>query len=83
MVAKLAVETGAWILWEYNKGDFNISPPSTPYRDKSRRKPLIEYIKLQGRLSHLTEEDIRDIERRIDENWNLIQSLEEYHKTRK
>jgi pyruvate ferredoxin oxidoreductase beta subunit len=79
LVAKLAVETGAWILWEYDRGNFKISPPSTPYRDKSRRKPLTEYVKLQGRLAHLTEEDIREIERRIDENWNLILRLEEYY----
>lgn len=82
LVAKLAVETGAWILWEYDRGNFRISPPSVPYKDRSRRKPLTEYVRLQGRLSHLTEEDIRDIERRIDENWKLIQQLEEYYKTR-
>ncbi|HDI02020.1 MAG TPA: pyruvate synthase subunit beta, partial [Ignisphaera sp.] len=31
IMAKLAVETGAWILWEYENGKFRISPFSRPY----------------------------------------------------
>lgn len=74
-VAKLAVETGAWILYEYVQGRLTISPPSIPYMDKGRRKPLEEYLKLQGRFSHLTRNEIEEFKRRIDEEWGLILSL--------
>ncbi len=75
--ARLAVETGAWILWEYNQGKLIISPPSIPYRDKSRRKPLEDYIKIQGRFAHLKPEDIKVMEEKIDRQWDLILKLAE------
>jgi len=75
-MAKLAVETGAWILWEYNQGRFEISPPSKPFADPSKRKPLKDYIRAQGRFSHLTDEDIEFIARKIEENWRVVQMLE-------
>ncbi|MCX8196213.1 MAG: 3-methyl-2-oxobutanoate dehydrogenase subunit beta [Acidilobaceae archaeon] len=75
-VARLAIESGAWILWEYSQGTFKISPQSRPYADKTRRKPIAEYLKLQGRFSHLTQEDVAEIERKVDENWRLVLELE-------
>jgi len=79
-IAKLAVETGAWILWEYEKGAFRVNPFSRPYADKSRRKPLKEYLQLQGRFRHLTDKDVALIEAKIDENWKLILALEQIFK---
>ena len=76
-IAKLAIETGAWILWEYNKGKLKISPPSKPYKNKQKRKPLHQYLLSQGRFSHLKEEDIAEIEKRIDNQWKTILKLAE------
>ncbi len=76
-IAKLAVETGAWILWEYRDGRLEISRPSMKYLDPSNRKPIEEYLKRQGRFKHLTEEDIRFIRRKIDENWRFLLLLKE------
>lgn len=76
-MAKLAVETGAWILWEFNQGKFEISPPSKPYADPSKRKPLKDYIRAQGRFSHLKDEDIEFIARKIEDNWKVIKTLEQ------
>ncbi len=73
-VARMAVKCGAWILWEFD-GELKISPPSKPYEDKSRRLPLREYIKAQRRFKHLSDEDIKEIERKIDEQWKTILSL--------
>ncbi len=75
--ARLAVETGAWILWEYNQGRLSISPPSIPYKDRSRRRPLEEYLKIQGRFAHLKPEDIKAMEEKIDRQWDLILRLAE------
>ncbi|MCS7107035.1 MAG: 3-methyl-2-oxobutanoate dehydrogenase subunit beta [Acidilobaceae archaeon] len=78
-VAKLAVETGAWILWEYMEGSFRISPQSKPFVQKERRKPLAEYLKLQGRFSHLRPEDVIEIEKKMEESWRLVVELEKFY----
>jgi len=74
-MARMAVKSGAWILWEYD-GKFKLSDPSKPYKDKSKRIPIGEYIRLQGRFRGLSEEDIREIEHKIDEVWKLIELFE-------
>ena len=71
-VARKAVETGAFILWEYDNGEFKLNPPSSGLVDKKRRKPLTEYLKLQGRFAHLTEEQIRQMEEEIDRKWEFL-----------
>ncbi len=77
-VAKLAVETGMWILFEYHNGVFRISPPSRPYADKSKRKPVKEYLNIQGRFRGITNEDIKEIEKWIDETWKWYLLLEKH-----
>jgi len=74
-VARMAVKSGAWILWEYD-GSFRITGMSRMFRDKSKRIPLTEYLRVQGRFKGLTEEDVRTIEERIDEVWKLLDVLE-------
>ncbi|MFN3804246.1 MAG: 3-methyl-2-oxobutanoate dehydrogenase subunit beta [Pyrobaculum sp.] len=74
-VAKLAVETGVWILWEYDNGVVRLNPPSTIYTDKSKRKPLGEYLKLQGRFAHITEEEAKLLEEEVEAKWRLLLSL--------
>lgn len=69
-VARKAVMSGAWILWEYD-GKLKLSPPSRKYMDKKVRIPLSEYLK-QGRFSHLSDEEIRKLERKIDEEWEFL-----------
>ncbi len=77
-VAKLAIETGMWVLFEYYNGRFSISPPSRPYIDKSKRKPVIEYLKLQGRFRGLSKDDIERIEKYIDDTWSWYVLLEKW-----
>jgi pyruvate ferredoxin oxidoreductase beta subunit len=60
-VARLAVQTGMWVLYEIEEGEFRLTVKP------SKRKPVAEYLKLQGRFRHLTEEDIAEIQRMADE----------------
>lgn len=76
-VARLAVLTGAWILYEIENGVFRLTGPSKRLFDKKRRKPVEEYLKLQGRFRHLTRERIEEIQRLVDEEWERIKSLKE------
>lgn len=74
-MARLAVETGMWILFEAEGGKVNISPPSKPYVDKNRRKPIKEYLAMQGRFRNVTEEIIRELEKQVEDNWSLLLKL--------
>jgi len=75
-IAQLAVETGAWILYEYENGRLRLNPPSNRLIDPSKRKPVEEYLKLQGRFRHLKSEDIEVVKKEIETNWqDIIKAL--------
>jgi len=70
-VGKLAVKTGIWPLKEYIDGQ--IIHTKVP----RERKPVEEYLKLQGRYKHLFEPErnddlIAEIQNRVDRYWNRI-----------
>ena len=72
-VARLAVQTRYWPVYEVEKGKYklNIKVP--------RPKPLVEFLKLQGRFRHLFQpefqHEIEALQRWVDENWKRITSL--------
>ncbi|MCC6066912.1 MAG: pyruvate synthase subunit beta [Pyrobaculum sp.] len=74
-IARLAVETGYFPLYEWDHGKLKLNPPSNNHLDKSKRKPLKEYLKLQGRFAHLTEQEIAEIEKEIDAYWEYLGKL--------
>lgn len=57
-LGRLIVQTGIWPLWEYERGKFEIT--------ETKRRPLEDYLKLQGRFSHVTEKDTEDIKSYIN-----------------
>jgi pyruvate ferredoxin oxidoreductase beta subunit len=71
-VARLAVKTGVWILYEYEKGILKLSKKSKPLLDPSKRLPLIEYLSKQKRFSHISEKEIIELQERIDFDWKKI-----------
>jgi pyruvate/2-oxoacid:ferredoxin oxidoreductase beta subunit len=60
-VTRLAVETGFWPLYEYERGSFR----RTVFIKE--KKPLQEFLKIQGRFAHVTKEDIKDLQGYIDQ----------------
>lgn len=74
-MAKLAVESGMWILFEGEDGKVSISPSSRPYLDKSKRKPIKEYMSMQGRFRNVTDEVLKEVEKQVDENWSILLKL--------
>jgi len=74
-IARLAVETGYFPLYEWDHGKLKLNPPSNNHLDKSKRKPLKEYLKLQGRFAHLTEQEIAEIEKELDAYWGYLAKL--------
>jgi pyruvate ferredoxin oxidoreductase beta subunit len=60
-VGRLAVETGLWRLFEIERGE-NIK---MTYKPKPR-KPMAEYLNIQGRFSHFKQGDIDTIQAGVD-----------------
>ncbi len=68
-IGRLAVQTGMWALFEIEDGKFRFNPPSDRMAKKGNRKPIKEYLSLQGRFRNLTAEDLEKIEKWVDEDW--------------
>ena len=68
-IARLATETGVWVLYEIDHGQYRVTVPV------KKRKPVKEYLKLQGRFKHLTEEEIEAIQRMVDEEVERINKI--------
>jgi pyruvate ferredoxin oxidoreductase beta subunit len=74
-IGRLAVQTGIWVLYEIENGRFRLNPPSDRLIDKSKRKPVKEYLAMQDRFRHLTEADIEKIQTWVDEDWEYYSKL--------
>jgi pyruvate ferredoxin oxidoreductase beta subunit len=59
-IARLAVDCGMWLLYEIEREAFRLT--YTP----GKRKPVREYLGRQGRFSHLTEEEIENIQTNVN-----------------
>jgi pyruvate ferredoxin oxidoreductase beta subunit len=67
----LAVETGLWVQWEIEDHKLRYNGPSRMIATgRRKRKPVIEYLKRQGRFAHFTEEDIAYFQSKVDETWD-------------
>jgi len=64
-IGKLAVECGMWTLFECEDGVMRITkePKMTPVKD---------YIKLQGRFRHMTDEQIEKLQDWVTKKWETV-----------
>jgi len=71
----MAVETGAWALYEYENDEVTFNGKSKLLLEKKiERKPVENWIKYQGRFSHLFKpkkdvKRIKEIEKHTDQIW--------------
>jgi len=70
----LAVLTGVWPLLEIERGKLRLTGPSAKLLKPENRRPLREYLELQGRYAHLTSEDYEVLQRLVDERWRRIEN---------
>ena len=68
-VARLAVETNYFPLWEAEHGKVRITHEVTD------PKPIHEYTKLMGKYSHLTVEDQEKIQELVNSRYDVVSSL--------
>ncbi|MFX1374890.1 MAG: thiamine pyrophosphate-dependent enzyme [Promethearchaeota archaeon] len=71
-IARLAVKTGSWILYEVEKGILTLSKKSKALLDPSKRTTLIEYLSKQKRFSQISEKDLIELQEQLDHNWERI-----------
>jgi 2-oxoisovalerate ferredoxin oxidoreductase beta subunit len=61
-VARLAVDTHMFPLYEIEEGRVRITR-------KGKGLPVSDYLRLQGRFSHLTEAEVADLQHAVDSGW--------------
>ncbi len=65
-ISRLAVRSRVFPLYEIENGrNYTI-------QEEPRGVPVREYLRLQGRFSHLTEKDIETIQKDVDEAWERL-----------
>ena len=69
-VARLAVLTGMWPLIEVERGVFKLTYKPT------KLKPVVEYLRLQGRFNHLSEAEIAEIQELVNKKWSKLLELD-------
>lgn len=69
-LGRLVVETGVFPLYEVENGQYKLSI------ELPRLKPVKEYLKLQGRFRHLSDENINMIQERVKREYsNLLEKV--------
>ena len=69
-MGRLAVQTGMWVLYEIENGNFKLNSPSDRLVEKSKRKAVKDYFSLQGRFRNMTDKDIEMVQKWVDEDWD-------------
>ncbi len=68
-IGRLAMETGWVILYEVEDGIFRLTSASESIARKGNLRPLREYIMEQGRFKNITEEQINELQGRVNARW--------------
>jgi pyruvate ferredoxin oxidoreductase beta subunit len=79
-LAKLAVETCVWPLYEVENGKYTLTGESAKIAEgKLKKKPITDWLSSQGRFSHLMKDKcmklVEDIQADIDAKWDWLQKL--------
>ena len=68
-LGKLAVDTAMWVLLEIENGVLRLTGRSLSMARSGKKKPVGQYLKLQGRFKHVTPEQIDYLQGWIDKRW--------------
>jgi len=69
-VSRLAVETGFWLLYEFEDGSLTFTPPTRQIIEGDLEpKPVEDWLRLQGRFRNLTDSDVDKIKEGLQERW--------------
>ena len=72
-ISKIAVDTCYFPLWEYENGVWKLTDRSLAIaKNPKLKKPIEEFLKLQGRFRHLFKPENQKIIREIQEYVDLV-----------
>jgi pyruvate ferredoxin oxidoreductase beta subunit len=79
-IARLAVETCIWPLYEYENGKWSFTGESKRIAEgKKDKRPVADWIKSQGRFAHLQKDKwspvVDEIQQNVDKKWNELTKL--------
>jgi pyruvate ferredoxin oxidoreductase beta subunit len=79
-MAKLAVDTCIWPLYEFERGTWRLTGDSLRIAEGAKPKlPIVDWLKSQGRFSHLTkgkwEDVVQEIQANVDSKWQELLKL--------
>lgn len=69
-IARLAIETGVFVLFEIENGKFRFTGRSKSLAEKGNRLPLINYIERQDRFKKMSVEQLSSFQKFIDNKWH-------------
>jgi len=72
-MGRMAVETNMFPLYEVENGKYTINR-------RPSKKPVKEYLALQGRFRHLSDDLVAEIQAYVDENWEKLLKKERVSK---
>ncbi len=70
-MARLAVDSNVFPLYEVEGGVYRVN------RKPSKPRPVRDYIEMQGRFGHLSEEMVERFQEEVDRNWKGLQRMAE------
>jgi len=74
-IGRLAVETAIFPLYEIENGRYKLS------LDLPQLRPVQDYLKLQGRFRHLSEETVKEIQYRVGKEYaKLVEKVKHEHR---
>lgn len=68
-LAKSAVDTAMWVLYEVEDGIFRLNGRSRSMAEKGKNKPVEQYLKSQARFKHVTPEQRGHLQAWVDRRW--------------
>ncbi len=71
-IGRMMVESCLFVLYEIEGGRFKLTGKSLSIAKSGRKKPVDEYIRMQGRFRKMTPERIAQFQRAVDEKWENV-----------
>ena len=70
-IGELAVQTAWSVLYEIENGVFRLTSASESLARKGNLKPVREFIAVQERFKNITEEQLNELQKRVNARWQL------------
>jgi pyruvate ferredoxin oxidoreductase beta subunit len=66
------VESGVVLLYEVENGTLRLTGKTLSIARSGRKRPVTEYLQLQGRFKKMNAEQTADFQRQVDERWEEL-----------